>query len=95
MANLRFDAVESASKKRPQEVISPLERPSEIFGKKVFNRQKMYKYLPANVYEQLIDVIDNGHRLDRTIADAVAKGMTLERHSIYLLRVVLVLGTRI
>ena len=75
MANLRFDAVESASKKRPQEVISPLERPSEIFGKKVFNRQKMYKYLPANVYEQLIDVIDNGHRLDRTIADAVAKGM--------------------
>ena len=75
MANLRFDAVESASKKRPQEVISPLERPSEIFGKKVFNRQKMYKYLPAQVYDQLIDVIDNGCRLDRTIADAVAKGM--------------------
>ena len=75
MANLRFDAVESASKKRPQEVISPLERPSEIFGKKVFNRQKMYKYLPADVYEKLIDVIDNGQRLDRTIADAVAKGM--------------------
>jgi L-glutamine synthetase (EC 6.3.1.2) len=41
----------------------------------VFNRQKMYKYLPADVYEKLIDVIDNGQRLDRTIADAVAKGM--------------------
>jgi len=75
MANLRFDAVASASKKKPVETITPLERPSEYFGKKVFNRQKMYKYLPADIYEKLIDVIDNGARLDRSIADAVAKGM--------------------
>ena len=53
----------------------PAERPSEYFGKYVFNRQKMYKYLPRDVYEKLVDVIDNGARLDRSIADAVAKGM--------------------
>ena len=35
----------------------------------------MYKYLPRDVYEQLVDVMDNGTRLDRSIADAVAKGM--------------------
>ena len=35
----------------------------------------MYKYLPADVYNKLIDVIDNGARLDRSIADAVALGM--------------------
>ena len=35
----------------------------------------MYKYLPKNVYEKLIDVIDNGSRLDRSIADAVAAGI--------------------
>jgi len=35
----------------------------------------MYKYLPANVYEKLIDVIDNGAELDRSIANEVAKGM--------------------
>ena len=35
----------------------------------------MYKYLPADVYNKLIDVIDNGARLDRSIADAVAAGM--------------------
>ena len=75
MTELRFDAVAEASRKKPLEVISPTERPSEYFGKKVFNRQKMYKYLPANIYEKLIDVIDNGARLDREIADAVAKGM--------------------
>ena len=56
---------------------APSERPSEFFGKKVFNRQKMYKYLPSDVYEKLIDVIDNGSRLDRSIADAVAAGMKL------------------
>ena len=75
MGNLRFEAVAEASKKKPVEVIAPTERPSEYFGKKVFNRQKMYKYLPANVYEKLIDVIDNGAELDRSIANEVAKGM--------------------
>ena len=75
MTNQRFDAVIEASHKKPVEVIAPVERPSEYFGKKVFNRAKMYKYLPADVYEKLIDVIDNGAELDRSIADAVAKGM--------------------
>ena len=75
MTNLRFDAVTEASHKKPVEVISPVERPSEYFGRKVFNRAKMYKYLPADVYQKLVDVIDNGATLDRSIADAVAKGM--------------------
>ncbi len=75
MSNLRFEAVSEASKRKPIEVTAPSERPSEFFGKKVFNRQKMYKYLPADVYEKLVDVIDNGARLDRNIANAVAKGI--------------------
>ena len=75
MTNERFDAVVTASHKKPVEVIAPVERPSEYFGKKVFNRAKMYKYLPADVYQKLVDVIDNGATLDRSIADAVAKGM--------------------
>ena len=75
MTNLRFEAVTTASRKNPVDVITHVERPSEFFGKKVFNRARMYKYLPADVYEKLIDVIDNGVQLDRGIADAVAKGM--------------------
>ena len=35
----------------------------------------MYKYLPKDVYEKMVDVIDNGSRLDRAVADAVAAGM--------------------
>ena len=76
MSNLlRFQVVEEAFKKKAVEVNTPSERPSEYFGKYVFNRQKMYKYLPAEVYQKLIDVIDNGARLDRGIADEVATGM--------------------
>ena len=76
MANiLRFQVVEEAFRKSALEVEAPSERPSEFFGKYVFNREKMYKYLPKDVYDKLIDVIDNGVRLDRSIADAVAAGM--------------------
>ena len=75
MANLRFQAVEKASSKQPLDVKVPAERPCEYFGKKVFNREMMYKYLPKDVYEKMIDVMDNGARLDRKIADAVAAGM--------------------
>ena len=73
--NLRFQVVEEAFKKRALNVEAPSERPSEYFGKYVFNREKMYKYLPKDIYDKLIDVIDNGARLDRSIADAVAYGM--------------------
>ena len=73
--NLRFQVVEEAFKKRALDVEAPSERPSEYFGKYVFNREKMYKYLPKDIYDKLIDVIDNGARLDRSIADAVADGM--------------------
>ena len=75
MANLRFEAVEEAFRKRPLEVSTPKERPGEFYGKYVFNRTKMYKYLPVDIYQKLVDVIDNGARLDRSIADAVAQGM--------------------
>ena len=76
MANdLRFQVVAEAFKKKAVEVKTPSERPSEYFGKYVFNKEKMYRYLPKDVYDQMVDVMDNGASLDRSIADAVADGM--------------------
>ena len=75
MSKLRFRVVESAFKKRAAEVATPAERPSEYFGKNVFNREKMFKYLPEKAYARLVDSIDNGAPLDRETADAVAAGM--------------------
>ena len=75
MANLRFQVVAESFKKKPLDIKVPAERPSEYFAKKVFNREKMYKYLPKQVYNKMIDVIDNGAQLDLNVADAVAAGM--------------------
>ena len=75
METLRFQVVGEAFKKKPLDVKTTDERPAKYFGKKVFNREKMYKYLPKNIYEKMIDVMENGARLDRTVADAVAAGM--------------------
>ena len=75
MSKLRFRVVEKAFHKEPVAVIPPKERPSEYFAKYVFNREKMFKYLPSKVYSKLVDVIDNGAPLDRSIANEVAAGM--------------------
>ena len=75
MANLRFIVVEEAFKKKALEVEAPKGRPSEYFAKYVFNREKMFKYLPLDVYNKLRDVIDNGAPLELSVADQVAAGM--------------------
>ena len=75
MSKLRFRVVEKAFQSKPLEVHAPSERPSEYFAKYVFNREKMFKYLPTPVYSKLVDAMDNGVALDRDIADKVAEGM--------------------
>ena len=72
---LRFQVVGEAFKKRPVEVATPKERPSEFFAKYVFTRAKMQEYLPADIYTKMVDVMENGTMLDMHTADAVAKGM--------------------
>ena len=75
MSKLRFRVVETAFKKKAATVETPAERPSEYFAKYVFNREKMFKYLPSAVYAKLTDAMDNGAPLERAIADEVAAGM--------------------
>ena len=75
MSTLRFRVVETAFTKKAVDVAVPDERPSEYFGKYVFNRAKMFKYLPEKTYRKLVDAIDNGTPLDREITDSVAEGM--------------------
>lgn len=75
MSELRFRVVETAFRKRPAHVEIPSERPSEYFARYVFNKEKMFKYLPGGVYAKLVDVIENNVPLDSGIADEVAAGM--------------------
>ena len=74
-SKLRLSVVDEAFKRGPVYVKAPSERPSEYFGKFVFNKKKMYEYLPTEAYNKMCDVIDNGAPPDRSVADAVAEGM--------------------
>lgn len=75
MSKLRFRVVESTFEKKAEEVTGPAAHASDFFGSQVFNRAKMFKYLPERAYEKIVDSIDNGAPLDRETADAVADGI--------------------
>lgn len=67
--------MEEAFKKSALLVEAPAERPSEYFAKYVFNREKMFRYLPSEVFVHLSEAMNNGAPLDRQTADVVAEGM--------------------
>ena len=75
MSTLRFKMVEEAIGRKAVEVKAPAERPAEYFGKYVFDRDKMRKYLPKACFETLMNTMKNGSPLDRETADCVAAGM--------------------
>ena len=72
MSQLRFKVVEEAFSRKAVKVEIPKEKSSEYYGKAVFNRQKMFEYLPKNTYEALTKAIDNKMPLSREVADSVA-----------------------
>ena len=75
MSSLRFKVVDEAFNRKADPVEIPAERPEKYYGKYVFNRQKMFEYLPAETFEALINAIDNKEPLPRNVADSVAEGM--------------------
>ncbi|MDE5713152.1 MAG: glutamine synthetase III [Muribaculaceae bacterium] len=75
MSDLRFKSVEEASSRKAVKVELPKERVDKYYAEKVFNRQKMFEYLPRTTYEALVKAIDNKKPLSREVADSVADGM--------------------
>ena len=75
MSDLRFKSVEEASSRKAVKVQIPEERVEKYYAKQVFNRQKMFEYLPKETFEVLVEAIDNKRPLPREVADSVAEGM--------------------
>lgn len=75
MSHLRFNVVEEAFNRKAVPVEIPAERPEVYYAEKVFNRQKMFEYLPKKTFEVLVDAIDNKKSLPLEVADSVANGM--------------------
>ena len=47
----------------------------KIFGSMVFNREVMRQRLSSEIYDRLIDIIENGGEMEKDVADAVAEAM--------------------
>ena len=77
MSSLRFKVVEEAFKKKAREVVAPGTLTSEYYGKYVFDRKQMSKYLSKDTLKAICDVVDKGETLDRELANHVAAGMKL------------------
>ena len=72
---LRFDVVGEAFKKRPVDVAEPSCAPSGYFAINVFTKDRMQEYLPGDVFDSMVEVMENGAFVDRSLADKVAAGM--------------------
>lgn len=75
MSLLRFKAVKEASDRKAVKVTPPAESPEVYYAKAVFNRQRMFEYLPKKTFVQLVFAIDNKQPISRQLADSVAEGM--------------------
>jgi glutamine synthetase len=75
MSTIRFKAIEEVLKRKPIHVELPSVKTSRYFGENVFDMQKMQEYLSREAYENVLDAIDKGIKIDRNYANQVASGM--------------------
>jgi glutamine synthetase len=75
MATIRFKAIEEVLNRQPIDVVLPSTKTSSYFGENVFDKHEMQEYLSQEAYQNVIDSINQGTRIDRKIANQVAIGM--------------------
>ncbi len=77
MSSLRFKAVEEAFRKKALCVSAPEKFTSDYYGKYVFNKAAMSKYLTKDTLKALNNVIEKDAILDIYLANHIAAGMKL------------------
>ncbi len=74
MSTLRFHAIKKSLDSKPVPV-EEKERRSDLFGKNVFNENTMRQYLTKDAFLGVMNAIEHGKKIDRTIADQVSSSM--------------------
>lgn len=75
MAKLRFQALAEQMNRQPKEVVFPSTKATDYYGKLVFNKESMAKYLSGDAYNAVKVAMEKGEVIDRRIAESVASGM--------------------
>ena len=72
--SLRFNALEKLTANNPVEVEST-SKITDIFGSNVFTQKIAREYLSNEAYKSLMNSINSGQKIDRTVANQIATGM--------------------
>ena len=75
MSTLRTKAIESALSRVPNVVKAPEGKISDYFGQNVFDRNTMQKFLSKESFKQVKEAVENGHQIERKVAEQVATAM--------------------
>jgi glutamine synthetase len=75
MAHFRLKALEEVLNRKPEAFVREDNLVSNYYGRLVFDRPKMKKYLSKEAYNAVMDAIENGTTIDRKMADQIAQGM--------------------
>ena len=75
MQTFRFTAVENANAKEPVVAVAPESETSAYYGRNVFNRAAMRRYLSEETRRSIYETVERGATLDRNVANHVAEGM--------------------
>ncbi len=75
MSTLRFKAIEEVLKRQPLQVELPAVKTSRYFGENVFDQKKMQEYLSKEAYDNVLEAIEKGIKIERQYANQVASGM--------------------
>jgi len=74
MSTLRFHAIKETLTRTPLK-IEEKERRSAIFGNNVFNEATMRQYLTKEAYISVMDAVEKGSKIERSVADHISTGM--------------------
>ncbi|MGM0621232.1 MAG: glutamine synthetase III [Bacteroidota bacterium] len=75
MAHFRLKALEEVLNRKPEEFTREKNLVSDFYGKLVFDKPKMKKYLSKAAFNAVMEAIEKGTTIDRKMADQVAQGM--------------------
>lgn len=74
MSTLRFNAIQETLNRKPVFVEETKIR-SEVFGKNVFTESAMRRYLTRDSFNGVMDAIERGTKIPKSLADDISSGM--------------------
>jgi len=77
MSSFRKRALDEFSGHKAERFFLEKRPVSEYFGEKVFDKEKMRKYLSSEAFDAVRQAVDNGVKISRDIANQIASGMKM------------------